>query len=66
VGKWSGSAPEKCDICHRHLTFFFVDGKTKWGPWGIMCVHCHREHGRGLGIGSGQKYNIDTLEKVEG
>jgi hypothetical protein len=65
VKKWMGLTPELCDICNGPLKFFFIDGRTKWGPWGIMCVHCHVEHGCGLGTGNGQKYDITTLEKVE-
>lgn len=76
VKKWFGS-PEttECDICtHIHHTTtlvkdgeFFVDGKTKQGPWALMCPECFESHGIGrLGQGLGQKYDGKTFEKLEG
>jgi hypothetical protein len=69
VRKWMGGCPEACDICNRPIAAekFFVDGKTKMGPWGIMCPHCFASHGYGLlGTGIGQKYDAKTLIKLEG
>ena len=68
--KWESQAPTECDLCHRKLKGFaqqfFVDGKTVHGPWAIMCPDCHKSLGCGLGIGKGQKYNLNSLEKLEG
>ena len=64
--KWMSEAPQKCDICGKPLAQQFVDGKTRMGPWGIMCAVCHHKHGVGLGTGKGQRYDLTTLEKVEG
>jgi len=64
--KWQGSKPEKCDVCHQTFEKFFVDGKTQMGPWGLLCLACHHRVGVGLGTGRGQKYDLATLEKVEG
>ena len=53
---WHGSEPEKCDICGNLILNEFVDGKTRMGPWGILCLNCYNLHGMGLGIGKGQLY----------
>lgn len=52
---WEGSAPV-CDFCGAKNLPVFVDGKTKLGPWAIMCHPDFRMHGVGLGVGKGQKY----------
>ena len=64
--KWMGSKPEKCDICFEPFEDVFIDGKTYMGPWGLLCRTCHSTHGCGLGTGRGQKYDLETLEKLEG
>lgn len=53
---WCGPAPEKCDICSVPIKDVFIDGATRRGPWANMCPTCHMFNGRGLGQGSGQKY----------
>ena len=66
--KWMSEWKE-CDVCHIPLkgeVEFFVDGKTVWGPWGLLCPDCFRNHGVGLGCGMGQKYNGKTAELMEG
>lgn len=65
--KWAGKLPN-CDFCNKlpEDYFYFIDGKTKYGPWAIMCPDCFIEFGVGLGTGLGQKYDTSTLEKVEG
>lgn len=62
--KWYGVLPKTCDICHRPLKRFFVDGRTRQGPWAIMCSLCFESHGVGLGIGKGQKYSISGGQKI--
>lgn len=52
----SESAPKECQICQQPIDVVFVDGRTIRGPWGYMCLKCHREHGVGLGLGKGQLY----------
>lgn len=74
--KWWGIPPEKCELCgipFGDLTGqdlseqnYFIDGSTVMGPWAIMCEDCHETRGNGLGTGKGQKYRVDTLEKVGG
>lgn len=66
VKKWMSAAPTNCDVCSYNLGKFFVDGKTRPGPWGILCEECHAKVGCGLGEGRGQKYLLSTLEKVGG
>ena len=63
--KWYGILPKTCDICKRPLRRLFVDGRTKMGPWAIMCSSCHREQGVGLGLSKGQKYSIPGGQKIE-
>jgi len=64
--KWIGSEPKKCDYCGHDFHKVFIDGKTVMGPWALLCEFCHNRYGVGLGQGKGQKYNLKTLEKIEG
>ena len=66
VKKWMSSRPVKCDLCSKVLLGVFIDGKTTFGPWGIMCVACHGTRGCDLGEGRGQLYDLQTLSKLEG
>lgn len=66
--RWCGQIPD-CQICKKPTTDVFVDGKTVNGPWAYMCVSCHKVHGRGFGLGKGQKYQKKpdgSFTKVEG
>ena len=65
---WSGSPPCFCDVCSDVITDEFVDGKTKMGPWAMMCPPCHKEQGCGCGTGKGQRYRQQGEDwvKVEG
>ena len=63
---WMSAKPAECDLCHRPLKQQFVDGKTRFGPWAVMCALCHSDQRIGLGLGKGQRYDLETLEKVEG
>ena len=53
---WIGDPDPQCDLCRKPFGKVFIDGKTDAGPWGNMCPACHRQHGVGLGLGRGQKY----------
>lgn len=64
--KWMGVRPEACDLCKQPLKKQFVDGKTVTGPWAFMCESCHILRGCGFGTGKGQRYDMETLKKVEG
>jgi len=68
---WLGKRPENCDICGELMSWisnkqWWVDGATTMGPWANMCPRCFEKYGRGLGLGKGQKYDVNTLEKTEG
>lgn len=66
---WMGSDPKMCDVCEEDIRDEFTDGKTKRGPWAIMCPRCQARHGLGLGLGLGQKYQKQAdgkFHKVEG
>lgn len=64
--KWISDRPEKCDLCGRPLVDWFVDGKTTYGPWAVIGKCCFDKFGVGLGTGRGQRYDLETLEKIEG
>lgn len=67
---WIGSQIKGCQTCGIPLKNIFIDGRTRGGSWAIMCEECHSIMGVGLGVGRGQKYQLDeeTGEwvKVEG
>ena len=64
--RWHGPA-SVCDICRCELVDeYFVDGRTKMGPWALMCPSCHRKYGVGLGTGFGQKYRTIDRVKIAG
>jgi hypothetical protein len=65
AGKWMGSNPT-CDICGKKPKEWFVDGKTKMGPWALMCERDFPKMGVGIGPGRGQKYDAKTMNKIEG
>ncbi len=60
---WVGPVPKHCQLCSAELYEAFIDGKIGKGPWGVMCIRCHDVHGNGLGLGKGQLYNYDHVEK---
>ena len=60
--KWSSTLPTTCDLCKGKLKKEFVDGRTKLGPWGIMCNGCFKIYGVGLGVGKGQRYSIKGIK----
>lgn len=62
-GKWIGDVPH-CDFC-KETKDEFIDGATKYGPWGIMCPNCFGIYGVGIGPGRGQRYSSTTKEKLE-
>ena len=66
MSKWLSKPPTKCDICGSPFVGVFIDGATRQGPWGLLCLDCHERHGHGLGTGRGQMYNLKSLEKVGG
>ncbi|MCR4330294.1 MAG: hypothetical protein NUV49_00165 [Patescibacteria group bacterium] len=58
---WFGTSPVVCDLCRASNLMSrrnFVDGKTVFGPWAIMCLECHMLVGAGIGDGRGQHYRL--------
>ena len=47
-----------CTLCKRPAGKTMYDGKTKMGPWAYMCITCYTKYGVGLGLGKGQKYEL--------
>ncbi len=66
--KWMGS--KTCDFCHKDIDDILIDGKTRIGPWAVMCSNCHIRFGYptfGKGIGQKYKKNSDgDFIKIEG
>ncbi len=54
-----------CDICGIIKPVILIDGRTKSGQWGLMCIDCHKSIGTGLGIGKGQKYEYQFTDLSE-
>lgn len=50
----------KCDFCNKKA---IVDGKTIMGPWANMCKEHFDLYGVGLGLGKGQKLEVED-EKI--
>ena len=55
-----------CDICRFvesriHPSRALFDGATHAGPWANMCYPHFTSHGRGLGLGIGQRLVIPGL-----
>jgi hypothetical protein len=63
---WWGKPPVHCQLCGSKLTTAFIDGRTQFGPWAIMCPICHRTSGCGFGTGCGQKYILPSMRKTQG
>jgi len=69
---WMGTPPKKCQLCGEPITDTFIDGRVvrKGATWAIMCSTCHLNEGVGLGLGFGQKYQLDSINdewiKIEG
>ena len=69
--KWFGSDPIICDICKIPFNVgknpvFYDAFVPAFGQWGLICNSCFIIHNCSLGTGKGQKYNLKTLEKLEG
>jgi hypothetical protein len=62
---WTGTPPERCNLCEHKLEGIFIDGRTKRGAWAYMCVRCHELSGVGLGTGNGQAYQKRADGKFE-
>jgi len=50
------SEKHKCQFCGDEAKY---DGKTKVGPWAWMCEKCFIRYGVGLGMGKGQKLEVE-------
>jgi hypothetical protein len=54
---WSGRL-NACDVCGGSFNKRMYDCVTRQGPWGNLCHGCWCVHGRPLGLGRGQKYEL--------
>jgi hypothetical protein len=69
MGIWIGSKPKTCDLCKEEFSNTFIDGRTIYGVWALMCAKCHEHVGIGLGTGNGQEYQLvegGDWDKVSG
>jgi len=64
---------DKCDLRKTVTDDVIYDGKTNFKPgdplssrWAWMCESCFSERGIGLGVGRGQKFDVQTGKKLEG
>jgi hypothetical protein len=66
--KMDVDVPETCDLCQKPITEIFFDAKTTSGPWANVCKECLTKHCRGIGLGTGQKFEKigDKWVKTEG
>lgn len=57
---WHGKAPKTCELTSAPITNVFIDGKTRRGPWRIMCPEAWTKYGitadGSFGTGIGQRY----------
>jgi len=64
---WTGKTPAKCELCSQPFSDgHFIDGRTRYGYWAIMCCPCHYLNGIGFGIGRGQKYDLRMAVEIAG
>jgi len=63
---WYGSVPTECQECTSPLVDVFYDAPTSNRIWGVICNNCFVKMGRKLGMGRGQKYDIKTLNMLDG
>lgn len=65
---WAGDVPHADDV-GMPIYEEFIDGRSKYGPWGLFTPSSWETHGCGrLGPSCGQRYRKDgdTWHKVEG
>lgn len=64
--KWLSKT--ECDFCGKDCKHevWFADARTHNGQWALMCPACWQLHAasHSFGVGIGQKYNAETLEKI--
>lgn len=66
--KWQGNEPPYCNFCFSYTyakpILATYDGKTKDGPWALMCDDHFKKEGIGLGTGRGQKLIYDIKDLI--
>jgi len=65
IGEKAHFSHYNCDVCGIIKPIILIDGRTKSGQWGLMCINCHKEVGVGLGTGRGQKYEYQFTDLSE-
>lgn len=55
---WLGHLDKYCQLCDREYGKRMYDAATRMGPWANMCHDCWKTQGQPLGLGRGQKYEI--------
>lgn len=66
--KWMGEKPTECQSCggvFSKTAKYFYDCVIQ-GRWGIICHACFTAYRCRVGTGVGQKYSLQTLEKIDG
>lgn len=62
---WVGKPPEICEVCGTKIYTCFIDGRLDDGRWAVMCLECWFNFGVGLGVGEGQKYQLENGKWVK-
>jgi hypothetical protein len=55
---WLGRVPVTCDVCSKSIETKFFDARVG-GSWGNVCESCFEEYDGQLGLGQGQRYELD-------
>jgi hypothetical protein len=56
---WLGKPPIACQLCGDDIATKFYDAKTARGSWASMDEKCFQREGVGLGLGKGQRYELN-------
>lgn len=71
--KWQGTPVKHldCQLCSQMIssesvTVFYDVHVPAYDTWCITCHPCFKSYGCKLGTGLGQKYDVKTLEKIDG
>lgn len=54
---WCGEV-DVCDVCGRKFLGTMYDASVPGVAWGNLCQRCFDDYGCSLGIGRGQRYDV--------
>jgi hypothetical protein len=53
-----GTTACSCELCEQPVGEHAVRGRTKYGPWALMCVGCWSHVGTGIGPAHGRHFLV--------